>query len=96
LVNKTKSIKQVRAIRCSQRNDGCRAALRPPIPNRRRSALGGAEKFLLPPREQDVAQRSAVVGSVDGRRPSSIAASSSESSTATSSSRIGVLTNSAT
>ena len=67
MVNKTKSIKQVRAIRCSQRNDGCRAALRPPIPNRRRSALGGAEKFLLPSREQDVAQRGAVVHSVDGQ-----------------------------
>jgi hypothetical protein len=25
---------------------------------RRRAALGGAEKFLLPPREQDVAERS--------------------------------------
>jgi hypothetical protein len=32
-----------------------RSALRLPVPNRRRPALGGAEKFLLPPREQDVA-----------------------------------------
>jgi hypothetical protein len=36
-------------------------------PNHRRSALGGAEEFLLPPREQDVAQRRAVVRSVDGQ-----------------------------
>jgi hypothetical protein len=42
-----------------------RSALRLPVPNRRRPALGGTEKFLLPPREQDVAQRCTVVDSVD-------------------------------
>ena len=44
-----------------------RAALRLPNPNRGRSALGSAKKFPLPPREQDVAQRSAVVCPLDGQ-----------------------------
>jgi hypothetical protein len=41
--------------------------LTPSCRRERRAALGGAEKFLLPPREQDVAQRTAVVPSVDGQ-----------------------------
>jgi hypothetical protein len=42
-----------------------RAASRLRIANRRRPTLGGAKKFLLPPSEEDVTQRSAVVYAVN-------------------------------
>ena len=38
-----------------------------PLANRRRARLRGAEERLLPPREQNVAQRRAIVRPVDGQ-----------------------------